>query len=83
MPHVPRYHFILGNAYYALEQYATAQSKYSEAINLKDDDPQYYISRALCWRKLGCLDDALDDANKACEMDMQDGKYDSQGIPAV
>lgn len=73
LPQVPRYHYILGNAYYTLEEFATAQSKYSEAINLKDDDPQCYISRALCWRKLGKLEDALSDANRACELDSQNG----------
>lgn len=48
--------------------YESAIEKYSEAIKL-DANPVYYSNRAAAWGGLGEHDKAVEDAEKAIELD--------------
>lgn len=57
-----------GNALMSQKLYESAIEKYTEAINI-DSNPVYYSNRAAAWGGLGEHDKAVEDAEKAIELD--------------
>jgi tetratricopeptide (TPR) repeat protein len=74
-PRIPRYHYVAGNAYRALERFQQAFRHYSIAIDLGDRDPLYFAARGVCLRKLRRYAGALEDLSIAIEMDPAEASH--------
>lgn len=58
-----------GNGYFSLGLYSQAAIMYSDALELKPDDPVLYCNRAMSYIKQGMPDEALADAEKSLSLD--------------
>ncbi|KAI8366060.1 Stub1 protein [Radiomyces spectabilis] len=62
-------HKLLGNKLFAEHRYEDAIKEYSTAIIKDSEERVYYTNRALCYSKLGQLDNVISDARKAISLD--------------
>lgn len=68
-------YFNRGELYFETEDYASAISSYSQAINIDDSDPQYLNSRAHSKFMLEAYDDALEDYRLAVNLGSDSATY--------
>merc|ERR1712093_828459 len=67
-----------GNALMASKNYSAAIAKYTEAVAKNPSNPVYYSNRAAAHSQAGDHDKAIDDANKAKEIDPKFAKASSR-----
>jgi serine/threonine-protein kinase len=70
-PQDPYLHLELGMTYMALEQIEQALEQYDHSLAIKDDDPWAYELRSEALFRLGDIDRALADLERAAELDPQ------------
>jgi len=67
--HRPQIYAARGEIFIILENFNSAVTAYSHAIELTKTHPEYYIQRGTVYSKLGKYESALDDVKKAINLD--------------
>jgi tetratricopeptide (TPR) repeat protein len=67
--HRPQLFAARGEIFMNLENFSSAVTAYSKAIDITKTQPEYYIQRAAALKKLGKYDQAVEDLNKAIKME--------------
>ena len=67
--HRPQIYAARGDIFINLENFNSAVTAYSQAIDITKTQPEYYIRRATALKKLGKYDGAVEDLNKAIKIE--------------
>jgi len=59
-----------GNDYFRENKLQEALKSYNDAINSNSSNPKYYSNRAACYNKMSKFENAIDDCDKAIEIDL-------------
>jgi len=73
--------FVLGNAYYYMEQYEDAKNIYDRILNMNPNDPDTLFNRGTTYGRLEEYDNALADFNHSLELRPDDpGTLNNRGL---